>query len=236
MKLFISAPVEDLGNHNLDKLSKSIRDANLSSFCMSRDYQGDKAVLDHPKELWSVVRDEIAASDGVIIDVSHAPSEARMVEIGIAYSLRLPVIVVKKQGVEHKHLMDGVSEQVIEYENHQDLSKKLKRFDRDRSFNITDKSVLLIMFLLVGALIGWQVWILFAPLGIIAPVLYWLVVRQIFTTMRVFDRVVMLIPVALLWLSGLWWLKGISLPLAFAWTLVYWIVAIIVLRRLKLSL
>lgn len=236
MKLFISAPVKDADNQDLDRLSKAIRDANLSGFCMSRDYKGDSTVLDHPKDLWSLVRDEIGASDGLIIDVTHAPNDARMVEVGIAYSLRLPVIVIKKQGVEHKHLMDGLSEQVIEYENYQDLSKKLKRFDHDRSFNITDKSVLLIMFLLIGVLIGWQSWMLFAPLGIIAPVIYWLVVRQIFATMRAFDRVVILIPIALLWLSGLLWLKGISLPLAVAWTLIYWIIAMILLRRMKLSL
>lgn len=236
MKLFISAPVKDTGDHSLDKLSKAIHDANLSDFCLVRDFQSDEKALDDPKGLWAVVRDEIGACDGLIIDVTHAPNDARMVEVGIAYAQRLPIIVVKKRGTEHKQLMGSVSEHVIEYDDYKDLSGQLKRFDRDRSFNITDKSAMLVMFLLVGGLIAWQSWLFFAPLAIIAPVIYWLVVRQFFASMRVFDRVVILIPLALLWLSGLWWLKGISIPLAVGWTLIYWVVAIIVLRRMRLSL
>lgn len=236
MKLFLSVPVKKSDDYDIEKLSKSIHDARLNDYCVIRDYQGDKQVLDDPRHLWSIVRDEIGACDGLLIDVTHAPNDARMVEVGIAYSLRLPVIIVKKQGTEHKPVMDGVSEHVIEYDDYKDLSHQLKQFDTDRSFNITDKLAMLVMFLMVGALIGWQAWMLFAPLGIIAPVIYWLGVRHIFTSMRVFDRVVILIPLALLWLSGLWWLKGISIPVAVAWTIIYWVVAIIVLRRMRLSL
>lgn len=237
MKLFISAPVKDAHEQDLDHLSKAIHKANMSDVCIARDYVGDKQnLLNEPKEAWSIVRDEIGACDGLIIDVSHPPNNARMAEIGIAYSLRLPIVVIKRRGIEHPLVIDGLSEDVIEYDDYKDLTQKLKRFDRDRSFNITDKSAMLVMFLLVGAIIAWQSWLFFAPLVVIAPIIYWFAVRYFFASMRAFDRVVILIPLAILWLSGLWWLKGISLPLAFAWTLLYWVVAIIILRRMKLSL
>lgn len=229
MKLFLSVSPD---NHDVDKISEAIHSAKLTDYHTVRDYHSDG----DQKHRWSVIRDEIGACDGLLIDVSVPPNDGQMIEVGIAYSLRLPVIAVKKHGARHNHVMDGVSEQVIEYDDYKDLAQKLKRFDHDRSFNVTDKSMMLVMFLLVGVVIGWQAWLLFAPLAIIVPVIYWLIVRQFFVSMRVFDRVVILIPIALLWLSGLWWLKGISIPLAAAWTLVYWVVAIIFLRKFKVSL
>lgn len=237
MKVYVTARYKGSKNKEaIETLCAAVRDAGMKDFCFVRDVERYEHVFDDPKELWARTYDEIGACDALLIDVSDYPTGGRLIESGIAYALKKPLIVIKKRGAEYKPFFDGISEKVIEYEDYKDLSQKLKRFDRDRSFNITDKSAMLVMFLLVGALIAWQSWLLFAPLAIIASVVYWLIVRQFFTSMRVFDRVVILIPLALLWLSGLWWLKGISLPLAFAWTLIYWIVAIIVLRRMKLSL
>lgn len=237
VKIYVTARYKGAENKgDIDTLCAAVRDADMKDFCFVRDVEHYKHVFDDPKELWARTYDEIGACDALLIDVSDHPTGGRLIEAGIAYALKKPIIVIKKPGVKYKPFFDGISEKAIEYDDYKDLTQKLKRFDHDRSFNITDKSVMLAMFLLVGALIAWQSWLFFTPLAIIAPVVYWLAVRHFFASMRVFDRVVILIPLALLWLSGLWWLKGISLPLAFAWTLIYWIVAIIVLRRMKLSL
>lgn len=237
MKIYISAPTQAASSQGeTAALAKAVQDAQLKDYWLARDCALDKKLLDNPKDRWSVIRDEIGACDALLIDVTNPPSDNRLVEIGIAYSQRLPVIVVKRQGVEHKALMDSVSEKVIEYSDYKDLTRKLRVFDRDRLFSVTDKSALLVMFLLVGAAIGWQLAQFFIPLALIGMIAYWMVVRQIFASMRAFDRIVILIPLGALWLAGLYWLKGVSLPLAIAWTLVYWIAALMVLRRLKLSL
>ncbi len=208
----------------------------MVDFSFVRDVEHYKYTFDNPKELWERSYDEIGACDALLVDVSDHPTGGRLVETGIAYALRKPIIVTKKHGVDHKQLFDGVASVVIEYEDDKDLTRQLKKYEKDHNFNMTDKSILLVMFLMLGGLIGWVLGQFFIPLAFVGAIGYWLIVRRIFASMRSFDRVVIYIPLIFVWLAGFFLLKTAYIVLAFAWIVGFWLVALYVLRKLKFSL
>jgi nucleoside 2-deoxyribosyltransferase len=237
MKVYITARFKGTENkQQIEALSKAVKDARMTAFCLVKDVENYKDFIADPKELWQRTYDEIGASDALLIDVSDNPTGGRMVEAGIAYALRKPVIVAKRRGTVHKGLFDGIAEIVIEYDDLKDLTTALKKFEHDRNFNVTDRSAMFIMFVLIGGVIGWVLSQYFIPLGIVGMVLYWVLVRRLFSPLRAFDRVVILIPLALVWLAGLFTFKAVSMALMIAWGIGFWVIVLYVLRKLKLSL
>lgn len=237
MKVYIANRYKDAGTRQeLEALCDAVHDAGLKDFHFGRDIERYRDKFTDPKELWARIYDELGACDALLIDVSGHPTSSRLVEMGMAYALRKPVIVVEKEGTHHKELFYGVSAEVIKYKDLKDLTKKLKKYDTDRSFNLTDKTTLFAMFLVLGAALSWFVSQYFIPLGFIVAVVYWIIVRQAVATMRVFDRVVIYIPLAIIWVAGFLFLKPLYLPLALAWAIGFWIVILYVLRKIKLAL
>ncbi len=234
MKVYVTTRHKGAENkHQLEALCKAVKSARLHDFSFSRDVEQKFA---SQKELWDRVRDEIGACDMLLIDVSDHPTGGRVVEAGIAYAMRKPVIVVQKLGVTHKEVFDGIASKIITYKNYADLTQQLKQYDVDRNYNVTDKTTLLIMFLLVGGVIAWglaQFHMLLAPVGAGA---YWLVVRHFSHTMRAFDRVVVFIPLALAWWVVFAWLNDFDILYGFTWTVTFWLLALALLRKMKLSL
>jgi nucleoside 2-deoxyribosyltransferase len=237
MKVYVTARFNGEENRNeIEALCKAVKNADMTDFCFVRDVENYKHTFEDPKELWQRSYDEIGACDALLIDVSDHPTGGRMIEAGIAYALRKPVITVKKHGIHHKGLFDGISSTVLEYSDYKDLTQKLKKFEEDRNLNVTDKSAMFVMFLLLGGVIGWVLSQYFIPLGIVGIVVYWFIVRHLFPTLRAFDRVVVLIPLAMVWLAGLFILKSFYLAFAIAWGIGFWIIVAIVLRKMKFSL
>ena len=237
MKVYIATRYKGAENrHEVEQLSKAVRNAGLHDFSFVRDVENYKQTFDDPKELWRRAYDEIGACDAFLVDVSDNPTGGRLVEAGMAYAMGKTVIVIKRHGVHHKQLFDGIARTVITYDNYEDLAKQLKRFDKDRTFDVTDKSALLVMLLLVGGVIAYflaQVWIPLAGIGAIA---YWLLMRHFISLVRDFDRVVIYIPLVIIWGSVYFWLSSISMTIALAWAVVYWIVVLFVLARIKFAL
>lgn len=237
MKVYVTARFKGEENkEEIEALCKAVRSADMTDFCFVRDVENYKHTFDDPKELWQRSYDEIGACDALLIDVSDHPTGGRMIEAGIAYALRKPVITTKKQGIHHKGLFDGISSTVIEYSDYKELTQKLKKFESDRNLNVTDKSAMFLMFLLFGGVIGWVLSQYFIPLAVIAVVAYWLLVRHLFAQLRAFDRVVIFIPLATLWLAVLLVLKSFYLAFAVAWGIGFWIIVAIILRKMKFSL
>ena len=237
MKVYITARFKGADSkREVEALCKAVKNARLQDFNFTRDIDNYEKSTREQKELWDRIRDEIGACDMLLIDVSDHPSGGRVVEAGIAYAMRKPVIVVKKLGVKHKEVFDGIASKVITYKNYDDLTNQLKQYDVDRNFDVTDKTTLLIMFLLTGGVIAWglsQINMLLAPIG---ALVYWLVVRHFSMTMRAFDRVVVYIPLALVWWAGFSLLNDLDILLGAAWTVTFWLIAIFVLQKMKLSL
>ncbi len=237
MKVYVTARFKGADNkREIDALCKAVKNARLQDFCFVRDVEHYKHTFDNPKQLWDRTRDEIMACDMLLVDVSDNPTGGRVVEAGMAYAMRKPVIIVKKQGIKHKPVFDGISATVITYKDMDDLSSQLKQFDIDRNYNVTDKMTLLVMFLLVGGVIGWGVGQLFLPLGMIAAVAYWLIVRHFAPFVRMYDRIVIYVPLVFVWWLVFATLNESDVLLAMAWTAAFWLLAVLTLRKLKLSL
>jgi nucleoside 2-deoxyribosyltransferase len=237
VKVYITARFKGADNRKeIEELCAAVRAADMEDFCFVRDIEHYKHTFDDPKDLWAKAYDEIGACDALLIDVSDNPTGGRLVETGIAYALRKPVIVIKKHGAGHKSLFDGVSATVITYEDSKDLTIQLKKFENERNFNLTDKTAMLVMFLMVGAVIAWVLAQFFIPLGAIAATGYWLVVRHVFAPIRAFDRLVIYIPLIAVWLAGFFVLQPINPALVLAWTIIFWAATLYVLRKIKFSL
>ena len=188
------------------------------------------------KRLWARIYDELAACDGFLIDVTHNKGTANIVELGMAFALHKQIVVVKKAGSKHDTYIEGIANEIIEYENEKDLATKLKQFDDQRVFGTTDTFVVLGLLLLLGGFIGYLLAQVYIPLGILGSTLYWLVLRKIFIQVRDFDRLIIYIPIIFLWLAVFYWLKNDFMLLAIAWLVSFWVIALAVLRKLKLSL
>lgn len=237
MKVYVAASHKGTEyKQQIEELCTAVRKAGLVDFCFNRDVLRYRNAISDPKEMWSQVRDEIGACDALLVDVSGHPTSGRLVEMGIAYSLRKPVIVIERKGTHHKELFYGISSEIIKYSDYEDLAKQLKKFDSERNFNLTDRLTMFAMFLTVGAVICWEAALYFVPSALVIGVIYWLFIRHFFTAMRVFDRVVIYIPLFAAWLVGAILLRPIDMTFAVAWTIVFWAAALIVLRKIKFSL
>lgn len=237
MKVYIASSHKEAENRQqIEDLCAAVHEAKLVDFSFIRDVQHYKETIRDPKELWGKVYDEIGACDALLIDVSGHPTSGRLVEVGIAYALRKPVIIVERVGTHHKELFYGVSSAIIKYKDMKDLTRQLKKYATDSSFNVTDQMTMLLMFLMVGGVIGYflaQFWI---PLGVIGALVYWLVLRKFFVPIRNYDRLVIFIPLIAVWAGTFYLLRPGYLVLSLAWLIIFWPVALYLLKKFKLSL
>jgi nucleoside 2-deoxyribosyltransferase len=237
VKVYITSRFKGGDNQQeIEALCVAVKKSGLVDFNFTRDVENYKKTFDNPKELWAKAYDELSACDMLLVDVSDGPTGGRLVEAGMAYALRKPVIVTVKKGIHYKELFKGIGDTVIEYDSYDDLSAKLKRFDTERSFNLTDKWSVFGLFLFGGAALGWVLAQVFMPLGVIAAITYWFMVRHFVPLLRAFDRVVIYIPLATIWGSGFYLLQAFSVPIALAWLAAFWLITAVVLRKLQFSL
>jgi nucleoside 2-deoxyribosyltransferase len=234
MKVYITARFQGEDNRQtIETLSHAVREAEMQDFCFVRDVEHYQHTFDSPQELWQRTHDELNACDALLIDVSDRPTGGRVIECGMAYALKKRIFVVVRKGVEYKGIFDGIASTVIEYETPKDLAKQLKKYDQESNFNFTDKTLLFVVLLFLGISIGWGAAQYFVPLGIIATTIYWVIIRHFLVSMRAFDRIVIFIPLALIWLAGMGLSDPIGHTLSAAWTLMYWLVVLVVLKKLK---
>lgn len=237
MKVYVATRFKGAENkHEVEALCAAVRAAGLRDFSFVRDVENYEKTFDDPKQLWAKAYDEIGACDAFLVDVSDNPSGGRLVEAGMAYALGKTIITIKRKGVSHKAVFDGISRTVITYDGYKDLTAQLKRFDKDQNFNVTDKSMLLAILLMGGVAVAYflaQLWIPLAGIGALA---YWLAVRHFVPLVRAFDRFVIFIPLTILW-GGVWaWLATINSLFALAWAVSFWIVVLPLLQKLKYSI
>jgi len=237
MKVYVATRFKGAENrHEVEALCEAVHKAGLHDVNFARDIEHYEKTFDNPKQLWAKAYDEIAACDALLVDVSDHPSGGRLVEAGMAYALGKTVIVTKRRGVQHKAVFDGIARTVITYDDYHDLTRQLKRFEKDQNFNMTDKTMLLLVFLLGGGVLAYLAAQLWIPLAPIVAIVYWLVVRWLVAPLRAFDRVVIYIPLVAIWAGGWMWLNTINMTAALAWAIIFWIVALPLLQRAKFSL
>lgn len=125
MKVFITARFKDADRQNIEQLCAIVKAVGCIDFSFIRDVENYQKVFDDPAELWKRARQEIVKCDALLIDVTDAPSGGRVIEAGIAFGLRKPIIVLVKEDAEYKGFFDGIAIKVIRYKSFQDAQTQL---------------------------------------------------------------------------------------------------------------
>ena len=237
MKVYIATePKGHEAQKQAEHLVKAVRRAGFHDYYFGRDAGDHKQLASSPKQLWHWMYDEIAACDAYLIDITDYPTEEQLVEAGMAYALSKTVIAVKRPGVSHEAVFEGIAKAIITYHDDNDLTHQLKKFDKDQNFNLTDRTTLLAVFLLVGGVLAYVLAQLWIPLAVIGVIVYWLVVRWLVRPLQAFDRVVIYIPLIAIWAGGYFLLNPINMLTAVAWVIIFWAVVLPLLQRAKFSL
>lgn len=127
MKICVTARYKSGENKaEIEALCKVVRDAGAKDFCFVRDVENYQKVFDNRQDLWDRARAEIEKCDALLIDVSDKPTGGRVIEAGIAYALRMPIIVIVKNGIEYKEIYDGIASAVVKYDTFEDIIPALK--------------------------------------------------------------------------------------------------------------
>lgn len=237
MKIYICSPQQPAATNgqSVELIAKAVRAAKLRDFVFQRDVKRSKN-LEGGYDPWPQIRDELASCDSLLIDVSDRPGEANIAELGIAYAMRKNIIAIKKAGKIHDELIDSLASRVIEYNDEKDLTRKLKRYDDETVFGTTDTLIMLSILVLLGGFIGYWLMQFWFPLALVGPTVYWIVLRTLFVQIRAYDRLVIYIPLSVLWLGVFYVLRNEYVALSLAWLASFWVVVIIILKKLKLSL
>lgn len=101
----------------------------MNDFHFIRDVEHfQSGVFNDQKELWEAALRYLNECDALLIDISDSPSGGRLIEVGIAYALNKPIIVIVKKGVKYKDFYDGIADLIIEYENIPDITALLRDY------------------------------------------------------------------------------------------------------------
>ncbi len=125
MRIFITASFGD-SKENIERLCHAVKAAGFEDFCFIRDVENYQKMFDDPKELMQRAREEIKKSDALLIDMTDKPT-GRAIEAGIAYALGKRVIVIMKSGTKIKDTVRGIADEIIEYQEIEDISSALKK-------------------------------------------------------------------------------------------------------------
>lgn len=133
MKLYVAVRFKGLENKSeVEEFCKAVKESGFEDFCFVRDVENYQKVFDDPKELWIRAKAEIENCDGLLVDTSDKPSGGRVVEIGIAYALNLPIFEANKKGVTCKPVFKAIATDFFEYEDFNDLTSKLAELHQKR--------------------------------------------------------------------------------------------------------
>jgi nucleoside 2-deoxyribosyltransferase len=129
MKVYVTARFKgDENKSEIEQLCRAVQKSGMQDFCFVRDVENYRKTFDNPKELWTRALQEIKNCDALLIDVSDAPSGGRVVEVGIAYALNLPIFVAARKDTNFKELYSGVATKILSYDRYDDITPQLKRY------------------------------------------------------------------------------------------------------------
>lgn len=118
----------DENKNDIINLCAAVRAAGMEDFSFIRDIEHYQKTFSDPKELWKRAKEEIEKCDALLIDISDNPSGGRVLEVGIAYALGMPIFVLVKKGMVYKDIYQGVGTAIIQYNTYEDITKALTPF------------------------------------------------------------------------------------------------------------
>lgn len=128
MKVYITAPfMGDKNKEYIDNLCHSVRLSGFVDFCFVRDMEKFSKIFTDSHILMQSARDEVIKCDLLLLDYD-GPATGRMIEVGIAYALHKPIVIIVKNGTFIKDTVTGVADLIIEYDDISDIVLNLSKF------------------------------------------------------------------------------------------------------------
>lgn len=129
MRIYVTTRFKGSDNKaEIELLCNAVKQAGLEDFSFVRDVENYQKTFDDPKDLWERSVLEIQNSDALLIDVSDSPTGGRVVEVGIAYALAKPVIVIAKDDTRFKGFFNGIAATITYYNTFDDIVPVLKKY------------------------------------------------------------------------------------------------------------
>lgn len=225
MKIYIVA--SSFAGDNLAKVGKELAASKIDYY--KQDYSGD---ID---EKWQLAYDHIGSSDYVLINAGGRQTEESLIEQGIAYGARKPILLAVRQGDKVAAYKD-IAYATFDYKDTKDLIKQLDALDTEKSFNDTDRLLWLTIVacgILAASYVSARV---FLPLSVVVAFVLWYGLTRASETIRRYERALIYVPLAVLWLVIAAELSRVDYLVATGWTLVYWVATVVILKKLKFSL
>jgi nucleoside 2-deoxyribosyltransferase len=131
MKVYITASFKGSDNkEEIERICSLVKESGFEDFCFIRDVENYKKVFNDAHELMQRAKKEISECDALLIEYD-GPGHGRMVELGIAYALDKKIILITKVGTLIKETILGVTDNVIEYKNIEDIVYPLSQLFSD---------------------------------------------------------------------------------------------------------
>lgn len=125
MKVIVTHSFGD-SREEIERVCQAVKNAGFEDFSFIRDVENYQKIFDNPKQLMRRAKEEIEKCDALLIDMTDKPT-GRMIEVGIAYSLGKKIIAIMKRGTQIKDTTRGVADIIIEYDNIEDITEKLRQ-------------------------------------------------------------------------------------------------------------
>lgn len=233
MKVYISLA----GSKSKFDLLGAVEDAKATFFEIGQAPE-TRSEGSQTEEFWQTLYDEMGASDVVLMELDSKLSDAQLVEVGMALTLRKRLVVIKSKGVHRPPVLRGITSDVFDYKDHDDLVDAIKRLDGEHYLSSDDRIMYLMIFVMALLGVAYLAAQVFIPLGPVVALVVWLIARRYIQFVHDFDRVLIYIPLALVWV----WISIIINTLThsnivlIAWTVIYWPAVLYMLKRFKFSL
>lgn len=108
----------------IDKIASVLGKKGYESICIVRDLQSEEETKYNPHELMKLTFEKIDDCDLVIIDLTEK-GVGLGIEAGYAYAKGIPVITIAKDGSDISETLEGISKEVLFYNNIEDLGNLL---------------------------------------------------------------------------------------------------------------
>ncbi|MDP3026736.1 MAG: nucleoside 2-deoxyribosyltransferase [Nanoarchaeota archaeon] len=105
----------------IENVSKALLGAEIQTTVMARDYEKWGEIHFLPEELMKLTFELIDKSEMLIIEFSEK-GVGLGIEAGYAFSKKIPIIVIAKEGSDISNTLKGISKQIIYYKNPGELA------------------------------------------------------------------------------------------------------------------
>lgn len=137
MKVFITASFQGQKNKKeIEELCSLVATAGFEDFCFIRDIENYQKVFKDSRLLMRRVKEEIAKCDALLFDATKK-SSGRAIEAGMAFQAKKRIIVILKKGVKVKDSVLGIADEIIIYQEKENLQRKLLKIKQKWQKNKT---------------------------------------------------------------------------------------------------